>query len=243
VKGGKVQTIAASALSSVIDGPEQGLSVWGEIKLRNQSGGLSVGSDDCDTLQAVLTSHNHHIEVDRPPIGNQGIITYIGFKFQLRYPLAELSPKTSFAEDLSTFLADLEQYDPLTHFVYVLLSTTTINTDSVYRAMNTVSRFDTVLSALFTPRRNSKPTPPTSSEAKTDSARRPSDQQDQLSRLPTIPRPRYGKGRRRAKPTTSSIKLPSPSTPLLLRIVLAFWSILLSFWTSLVGETKADKGW
>ena len=107
--------------------------------------------------------------------------------------------------------------------------------------MNTVSRFDTVLSALFTPRQSSKPASPTSSEVKTDSARRPSDQQDKLSKLPTIPRPRYGKTRRRAKPTTSSIKLPSPSTPLLLRIVLAFWSILLSFWTSLVGETRASR--
>ena len=114
----------------------------------------------------------------------------------------------------------------------------------ICRTMNTVSRFDTVLSALLLPKSTSKPTlSPTTSptKAKTDAARRPSDQQDNLSRLPSVPRPRYGKSKRRAKPTTSSIKLPPPSTPLLIRIVLAFWSILLSFWTSLVGETRASR--
>jgi len=105
--------------------------------------------------------------------------------------------------------------------------------------MNTVSRFDTVLSALFIPKANTKPSS-SPTKAKTDAAWRPNDQ-DKLSRLPSVPRPRYGKSKRRAKPTTSSIKLPPPSTPLLVRIVLAFWSILLSFWTSLVGETRASR--
>ena len=59
-----------------------------------------------------------------------------------------------------------------------------------------------------------------------------------LSNLPPQPRKRRG---RRPKPTMSSIKLPPPTTPLLLRIVLALWSILLSLWTSLVVETRAER--
>jgi CTD nuclear envelope phosphatase 1 len=108
--------------------------------------------------------------------------------------------------------------------------------------MNTVSRFDTILSAVFFP-----PTPPdekpVSSPGRTESPgpARPSDKTPRLSSLPPVPRPRYNKARQRTKPTTSSVKLPPPSTPILLRIALAFWSILLSFWTSLVGETRASR--
>lgn len=107
--------------------------------------------------------------------------------------------------------------------------------------MNTLSRFDTVLSSLVFPR--------PLSEAKTFRPSTP-DQADthlllrdrpRLSNLPPTPRRRSQRLNRRAKPTTSSIKLPPPSTPILLRIALALWSILLSFWTSLVGETRASR--
>lgn len=47
--------------------------------------------------------------------------------------------------------------------------------------------------------------------------------------------------RRRRHPTSSSIKVPPPTTPLLLRVALAIWSILLSFWRSLVGDTRAVR--
>ncbi|WWC62534.1 uncharacterized protein I303_105130 [Kwoniella dejecticola CBS 10117] len=84
-----------------------------------------------------------------------------------------------------------------------------------------------------------------------------------LSNLPPTPRP---KSRRRPTPSTSStsttgtytvparrkrpkgiittyssIKVPPPTTPILLRIALVLWSILLSFWTSLVGETRSGR--
>jgi CTD nuclear envelope phosphatase 1 len=104
--------------------------------------------------------------------------------------------------------------------------------------MNTVSRFDTIFSAALFSQRSS-PTKADSTSVQVDKPTRPSA--PRLSSLPPVPRPRYDKSRRRAKPTTSSVKLPPPSTPFLLRIVLAFWSILLSFWTSLVGETRASR--
>lgn len=47
--------------------------------------------------------------------------------------------------------------------------------------------------------------------------------------------------RRRRVPTSTSIKLPPPTTPLLLRVALALWSILLAFWRSLVGDTRAVR--
>lgn len=47
--------------------------------------------------------------------------------------------------------------------------------------------------------------------------------------------------RRRRVPTGTSIKLPPPTTPLLLRVALALWSILLAFWRSLVGDTRAVR--
>lgn len=47
--------------------------------------------------------------------------------------------------------------------------------------------------------------------------------------------------RRRRIPTGTSIKLPPPTTPLLLRVALALWSILLAFWRSLVGDTRAVR--
>lgn len=57
-------------------------------------------------------------------------------------------------------------------------------------------------------------------------------------RLSDLP-PRRRKRRRR--PTGTSIKLPPPTTPLVIRFVLALWSILLSFWRSLVGDTRAVR--
>ncbi|WWC88706.1 uncharacterized protein L201_003619 [Kwoniella dendrophila CBS 6074] len=48
--------------------------------------------------------------------------------------------------------------------------------------------------------------------------------------------------RRKVVSTTySSIKVPPPTTPLILRIALVLWSILLSFWRSLVGETRSGR--
>lgn len=53
--------------------------------------------------------------------------------------------------------------------------------------------------------------------------------------------PTTSRRRRRRHPTSSSIKVPPPTTPLLLRVALAIWSILLSFWRSLVGDTRAVR--
>lgn len=47
--------------------------------------------------------------------------------------------------------------------------------------------------------------------------------------------------RKRRVPTGTSIKLPPPTTPWLLRVALAIWSILLAFWRSLVGDTRAVR--
>ncbi|BEI83980.1 hypothetical protein CcaverHIS002_0405840 [Cutaneotrichosporon cavernicola] len=52
---------------------------------------------------------------------------------------------------------------------------------------------------------------------------------------------RRARRRRRRVPTGTSIKLPPPTTPLLLRVALALWSILLAFWRSLVGDTRAVR--
>lgn len=108
--------------------------------------------------------------------------------------------------------------------------------------MNTVSRFDTILSAVLLPSKSSKGRPVTSPGlTESPGSTRLVDKAPRLSSLPPVPRPRYNNAKRRTKPTTSSVKLPPPSTPILLRIALAFWSILLSFWTSLVGETRASR--
>lgn len=108
--------------------------------------------------------------------------------------------------------------------------------------MNTLSRFDTVLSSLISsPSLKSDAKNSVTTTPKQTSDAQPSQQQrSRLSNLPPTPR-RRTLVRRHAKPTTTSIKLPPPSTPLLLRIALALWSILLSFWTSLVGETRATR--
>lgn len=57
----------------------------------------------------------------------------------------------------------------------------------------------------------------------------------------TPPNARRVRRRRRRPPTSTSIKLPPPATPLLLRVALALWSVLLSFWRSLVGDTRAVR--
>ena len=101
--------------------------------------------------------------------------------------------------------------------------------------MNTLNHLDSYLSSFFVP-----------SPVKTASYSAPKPETPEpipvprLSNLP--PRKRHRIQRRLTpKPTTSTIKLPPPSTPVLLRIVLALWSILLAFWRSLVGETRAER--
>ena len=103
--------------------------------------------------------------------------------------------------------------------------------------MNTLTRLDTTVSQLFhlagpLLASSSKTSPPTSPST------RASYSPTRLSNLPPTPRPRR---KRRNPPTSSSIKVPPPSTPLLLRIALALWAILLAFWRSLVGETRAER--
>jgi len=105
------------------------------------------------------------------------------------------------------------------------------------RTMNTLSRLDSYLFSTFIP--------PLLKGASSNSSKPigavpllPS----RLSNLPPTPRKRQRVQRHLTpKPTTSTIKLPPPSTPLLLRILLALWSILLAFWRSLVGETRAER--
>lgn len=103
--------------------------------------------------------------------------------------------------------------------------------------MNTLARLDTYLSIRVTP-----PTPPpTSKPLETPIDEPPAH--PLLSNLPPTPRKRRPSSKRRLtpKPTSTSIKLPPPSTPFLLRIALTLWAILLSFWRSLVGETRAER--
>lgn len=114
--------------------------------------------------------------------------------------------------------------------------------------MNTLSRVDSAWATWLSPPSSGPPSPasPSSSKPKglPDSARRSSStgspSRPRLSNLPPTPRKR-AKRRPRPKPTTSSIKLPPPSTPWLLRLFLTLWSLLLAFWTSLVGETRAER--
>ncbi|OCF33525.1 nuclear envelope-endoplasmic reticulum network protein [Kwoniella heveanensis BCC8398] len=128
--------------------------------------------------------------------------------------------------------------------------------------MNSLSRLDSYVSSLFVPASSSFPsssssfsstgrprvrrftTPP--SQVSSSSPSYPlatSSSTPRLSNLP--PTPRRGRSkrstRRRAPQTYSSIKVPPPTTPLILRIALVLWSILLSFWRSLVGETRAGR--
>ncbi len=107
--------------------------------------------------------------------------------------------------------------------------------------MNTLGRLDSYIFSLFIPRRQktNAPASPTKPTVATPTVPPPVPR---LSNLPPTPRKRQRFQRRLTpKPTTSTIKLPPPSTPVLLRIVLALWSILLAFWRSLVGETRAER--
>ncbi|WWD18482.1 hypothetical protein CI109_102934 [Kwoniella shandongensis] len=125
--------------------------------------------------------------------------------------------------------------------------------------MNTLSRLDSYLSSFLRPPPPALPARPSTPPSQTSSSR---SSPGRLSNLPPTPRPKQrrngttattttttgspGSGssrtHRRAHPTYSSIKVPPPTTPLLIRIALVLWSILLTFWTSLVGETRAGRG-
>lgn len=114
--------------------------------------------------------------------------------------------------------------------------------------MNTLNRLDVYVFSLFLPS-GPKIAPPSPSKPpsfltspNSINSHTVSPPAARLSNLPPTPRKRQRSQRRlTSKRTTSTIKLPPPSTPLLLRIVLALWSILLAFWRSLVGETRAER--
>ncbi|WVQ83092.1 hypothetical protein IAT38_005230 [Cryptococcus sp. DSM 104549] len=126
--------------------------------------------------------------------------------------------------------------------------------------MNTLSRLDSYLSSFFpflltaSTRHTAVPptavgtpsTGPSTPDAGPSSSSTPPPNSGTFPtpppnrrRLSNLP-PRQRRHRRRQ--TYSSIKVPPPSTPLVLRIALVLWSILLSFWRSLVGETRAGRG-
>lgn len=101
--------------------------------------------------------------------------------------------------------------------------------------MNTLTKLDTyVATYLHAPRKS-----PVGSPSKVPYFSPGITTTHRLYNLP--PTPRKNRRYRRSKPTSSSVKLPPPTTPLLLRVVLGLWSILLSFWTSLVVETRAER--
>ncbi|WVQ65796.1 uncharacterized protein L199_003974 [Kwoniella botswanensis] len=136
--------------------------------------------------------------------------------------------------------------------------------------MNTLSRLDYYLSSFISipssssssSSSSSKPTlsrtvtPPGSSSSNTGAGPLSTPR---LSNLPPTPRSkrRYktssngnptrngvgpvGGRRKKVVTTYSSIKVPPPTTPLILRIALVLWSILLAFWRSLVGETRSGR--
>lgn len=104
--------------------------------------------------------------------------------------------------------------------------------------MNTLSRLDTYVASYLLPSSSTRPPASTSSEGSVPTSSNAPGPSSRLSNLPPTPRKAR---RRRHKPTTSSIKLPPPTTPLLLRVLLGLWSILLSLWTSLVVETRAER--
>lgn len=133
--------------------------------------------------------------------------------------------------------------------------------------MNTLSRLDTYLSAALRPSRSgiasaaaaaaalssahhpssgpsSQPQSCASSSgslAPSISLTKPTPAPSPTSTPPRALRLPPARRRRRRRPTGASIKLPPPTTPVLVRIALAFWSILLSFWRSLVGDTRAVR--
>ena len=110
--------------------------------------------------------------------------------------------------------------------------------------MNTLTRLDAYVASILlpssTPRTAVAPASQGASGAQ-GSISTPVDVSGPSSRISNLPPTPRKPRRRRHKPTTSSIKLPPPTTPLLLRILLALWSILLSLWTSLVVETRAER--
>ncbi|WVQ96655.1 hypothetical protein IAU59_003761 [Kwoniella sp. CBS 9459] len=126
--------------------------------------------------------------------------------------------------------------------------------------MNTLSRLDSYVSSLFSPSSSSSNSASSSSSSSSSSLTRPQlkrfatppsqlsssvsstpSSSPRLSNLPPTPRRGRKRIRRRAPQTYSSIKVPPPTTPLILRIALVLWSILLAFWRSLVGETRAGR--
>ncbi|WVQ73231.1 hypothetical protein IAR50_002797 [Cryptococcus sp. DSM 104548] len=126
--------------------------------------------------------------------------------------------------------------------------------------MNTLSRLDAWLSAPFTPTpssrafskqassSSSRSASPSLSSASTSRSASSSPAQTHMSTplgrppTPTQPRSRRTPKRRRRRQTYSSLQVPPPTTPLIIRIALVLWSILLSFWRSFVGETRATRG-
>ncbi|WVR06370.1 hypothetical protein IAU60_003401 [Kwoniella sp. DSM 27419] len=109
--------------------------------------------------------------------------------------------------------------------------------------MNTLSRLDSYLSSLLT---SAPPPPPPPIPARPlhPQVRRlttPPIGSPRLSNLPPTPRRRSRRSHRRQPQTYSSVKVPPPTTPLVVRIALVLWSILLSFWRSLVGETRSGR--
>ncbi|WRT67807.1 uncharacterized protein IL334_004781 [Kwoniella shivajii] len=119
--------------------------------------------------------------------------------------------------------------------------------------MNTLSRIDSYLSSLIAspPPHKRPPTIPSIRRSITPPSPLPRDPSSsistgnpipRLSNLPPTPRPKRRRPpTRRIPPTYSSIKVPPPTTPLIFRIALVLWSILLSFWRSLVGETRSGR--
>ena len=100
--------------------------------------------------------------------------------------------------------------------------------------MNTLARLDGYVFHLVSPGSSR------SSASSTSPSKKPNGRSSPRRGSPARQPPRKRRGRR-PKPTTSNIKVPPPSTPVILRIVLALWAILLSFWQSLVGETRAER--
>ncbi|CAK9780833.1 NIF-domain-containing protein [Cutaneotrichosporon oleaginosum] len=122
--------------------------------------------------------------------------------------------------------------------------------------MNTLSRLDTLIARLAGSGPGLKgklAAPPLVLSPPSDGSGDPGP--SSLTPTPLVPFPSSGpssasssalaarrlRRRRRRVPTGTSIKLPPPTTPLLLRVALALWSILLAFWRSLVGDTRAVR--
>ncbi|KAL1412821.1 Nuclear envelope morphology protein 1 [Vanrija albida] len=121
--------------------------------------------------------------------------------------------------------------------------------------MNTLSRIDSFIGRVVITQHSPRPSTPTGSPspASSSSSLPSSAASSSFPAAPQPPTPPSGsprrrlstlpprRRRRRRAPTSTTIKLPPPTTPLLLRIALALWSILLAFWRSLVGDTRAVR--